>query len=137
MAEVVHGYAAYHRALSADMPKAMRREVRAAFTVVGEEIRRDWTQKFSDYGNAAVGASRYGGTRASHTDSAQGYKVKVRKRGISVEQTKPKTTGLHPEYAGAQVKHGRDPATDGKERKLVAAMDNALDQVERIFARGH
>lgn len=125
MAEVVKGYNAYVRALAAS-DKGVRREVRTAFRGVGENIRRDWEQTFSNYD----------GTQ-SHTASAKGVKVKVRKRGIAVEQTRPKTTGLHPEYAEAQVRHGRNPAIDGKEWRVEAAMDNALKQVERIFQRGH
>jgi hypothetical protein len=134
MTLVLRGYKEFYSALK-HADKDVKVAALAAFKLVGEDIREDGQRLFSNYGSAAAGATSYGGTRASHADSATGYKVKVRARGVDVEQTKRRTTGLHPEYGGAQMRHGLEPALDNNRLELKVRMEQAMDEVVRIFEK--
>lgn len=137
MAELkVEGYTEFVRSL-AQADKAVGREVRTRLRLVGESVRAGGESRFSHYGSAAAGASVFGGTLASHADSAQGYKVKVRQRGVDVEQTKPKTTGRHKEYGSAQMRHGLLPAMYANAPFLARQLEAAMRDVAEIVNRSH
>lgn len=61
----------------------------------------------------------------THTFTAEGFKVRIRVAGeVDVEQTRRRTTGLHPEYGGLMMTKGLIPARD-------ATHDEATDILER------
>lgn len=131
---IVEGYSQLARALH-DAPKDVQREARAVFALVGKKVRDDGEKLFSSYGSAAAGSTSFGGNRASHADSAQGYRVRVRTRGVEVEQTKRKTTGRHPEYGAAQMRHGLLPALAKNTPVAYAATEAAMRDVAAIIER--
>ncbi len=67
--------------------------------------------------------------------SATGFKVRVRSRGVEVEQSLRKTTGLHPEWGSAQMRHGLLPSLYGSEAAITAEFDRAIDKVVIAFNR--
>lgn len=68
-------------------------------------------------------------TRLAAVDSrsATGYKVRVRQRGVAVEQSLKKTTGQHPEWGAYQMRHALLPAAadnaEETDRRMAAALD--------------
>lgn len=132
---VLTGYRELLRSL-ASADKRTRREVRTTLRLVGESVRADAQRDFSSYGTRSASGGTFGGSRASHAESAARYRVIVRQRGVSVEQTLRRTTGAHPEYAKAQMRHGFLPALDANEGRIVADMELALDRVAEAFNRG-
>lgn len=63
--------------------------------------------------------------------SAAGYKVRVRARGVAVEQSKKRTTGLHPEFGTLQLERALIPALEAKAGEIVHGLDEALDRLGR------
>jgi hypothetical protein len=99
---------------------ATNKEVRAAFKQVGEPVRADATRKFS-----LVDAR-----------SAAGFVVRVRAKGIAVEQRIKRKTGKRGDYGSLQMRRALIPALHENESKLEKAMNDAIDNVADIFDRG-
>jgi len=114
----VRGYKEFLRAVN-HADKNLKREVRETFRQVGEVVRVEAAELFS----------RYDGR------SAAGYRVRVRQRGVSVEQSMRKTTGQHPEYGSLQMRKALLPALGRKEPEVEAAFEKAVDKVADIFER--
>lgn len=93
--------------------------MRHAFKEVGDIVRSDAAQRFSQY----------------DARTAAGFKVKVRQRGISVEQTIGKTTGLRPDFGRLQMRRGLVPALKDKEQETEAAFEAAMLHVKQVFER--
>lgn len=113
-----------------------KREIRSTLREVGDIVKVEARSMFSRYGTAAAGATSYGGSRASHADTAAGFRTVVRRRGVSVEQSLRKTTGRHPEYGGLQMRHGLVPALDREAGRIESAFEHALDHVCDQFNEG-
>jgi hypothetical protein len=113
---VVKGYKEFLRA-SKNAGTATNREVRATFREVGEIVRQDAAQRLTKYS----------------TVSAAGLKVRVRQRGVAVEQSLRKTTGAHPQYGGLQMRKALLPALAKEEPLVEAKFEEALDKVKAIF----
>src|SRR3954469_6179122 len=64
---------------------------------------------------------------AVDTRSAAGYKVRVRQRGVAVEQSLKRTTGQHPEWGAYQMRHALLPAAadnaEETDRRMAAPLD--------------
>jgi hypothetical protein len=99
---------------------ATNKEVRAAFKQVGEPVRADATSKFA----------------LIDMRSASGFVVRVRQKGIAVEQRLKKTTGKRGDYGSLQMRRALIPALHENEDEIEKAMDNAIDKVADIFDRG-
>jgi hypothetical protein len=112
----VRGYKELLRA-STRAERSVNREVRGAFRAVGEIVRADAAADFSKYS----------------TRSAAGFKVRVRQRGVFVEQALRKTTGQHPEWGALQMKKALLPARAKDEALIEAEFEKALDKVALIF----
>lgn len=134
MTVVVKNYKEFVKACS-QADKETRRAMRVELRHAGSLVRDDAEQRFGRYGSAAAGAASFGGNRASHADSAAGYRVRVRQRGIEVEQSIRKTTGRHPEYGAAQMRHGLIPAAKAKEPEFVAGVEAAMAVICARFER--
>jgi hypothetical protein len=113
---VVKGYRELLRA-SRQLPANSRRELRKAFRDAGELVRSDAASRFSPI----------------DARSAAGYKVRVRQRGVAVEQSLRKTTGKHPQYGALQMRRALIPALDANEARTEHAIEEALDTVVRLW----
>ena len=113
---VFHGFNELIKA-SKEAPKAINSEVRGAFGEVGEIVRADATPRFAKYS----------------TRSAAGFRVVVRQRGVSVEQSLRKTTGLHPDWGKLQMRKGLLPALRHTEPEVEAAFTKAVDRALVVF----
>lgn len=112
----VRGLREFQRAL-AKADKAQRKEIRATFKEVGEVVRAD-------------AASRFGRIDAG---SAAGYRVRVRQRGVSVEQSRRRVTGKRADYGALQMRLALIPAGKEKEPQVVQAFEKALDRIGDIL----
>jgi hypothetical protein len=115
----VEGYREMMKAF-ARTDKATRRAVRKEFRQAGEAVQSDAAVRF-----APIDAR-----------SAAGYRIRVRQRGVAVEQSLRKTTGKHPEYGALQMRKALVPALYANEEKTVRAMEAALDRVCDRFDMG-
>jgi len=91
--------------------------VRDTFRHVGDVVRVEWTREFS---------VRY------DARSAAGYRTRVRQRGVQVEQSLRKTTGLRPDYGRLQQRVG-EAVLDQKQGELARGFERALDTVADHF----
>jgi hypothetical protein len=100
--------------------KASRRAVRDELRQAGEAVR--------------IGAS----FRFASTDrrTAAGYRIRVRQRGVAVEQSLRKTTGKHPEYGALQMRRALLPSLYANEDRTVREMEEALDRICDRFNAG-
>lgn len=96
-----------------------RRAVRATFRTVGDAVRLEAGRLFQKY----------------DARSAAGYKVSVRLRGVSVDQSIRKTTGTRPDYGALQMRKALLPALRDKEAETEFAMEHAIDSVADHFDR--
>jgi hypothetical protein len=112
----VKGYQAFMRALAlAD--KADRKAVRTEFRKVGARVQRDAATSIAPINARTAG----------------GYRTVVRQRGVAVEQSIRKTTGLHPEYGSLQMRRALIPALWANEDDLIRDLEQALDRVADHF----
>ncbi len=129
---VVSGFKELVAATSGLIPteKAATRE---ALEKVGEIVRLEGTRDLIQYKTG--GAARSGAELRNAVRSAAGFRVRVRQRGVEVEQSLRKTTGLHPEWGGVQMKHALLPALFASQDEIVVEFDKALDTVVSTFNR--
>ena len=112
----VEGYQQLMQAL-ARSDRASRKAVRDELRQAGEHVRVDAANKFSRY----------------DTKTAAGYKTRVRQRGVEVEQSLRKTTGLRPKFGGLQMRRALLPALEENEDETVRSMELALDRIADRF----
>jgi len=115
---VVTGYKQFLRACD-HAGKDTKREVRGTFRRVGEIVRANAAERFS----------------AISPKSAEGYRVSVRQRGVSVEQGLRRTTGRRPDYGALQMRDALLPALESKEQDVEREFEHAIDTVVDIFNR--
>lgn len=99
--------------------KETKRYVRGTFREVGDIVRTDASRLLSPV------SSR----------SAAGYRTRVRRTGVVVEQSLRKTTGQHPEWGRFQMRRALVPSMAANEERVVGAMDRAIDTVCDHFER--
>jgi len=116
---VVRGYKELLRA-SKDAGTGIRKEVRVAFGEAGEIVRAGAAQELSGYS----------------AKSAAGLKVRVRQRGVAVEQSLRKTTGprARRNFPGIQM-HILSSELQKDAPLVEEALERALDEVGAIFNR--
>lgn len=100
--------------------KETRLAVRATLRRAGEATRAGAAAKLS----------------AIDSKSASGFKVRVRQRGVAVEQSLRKTTGQHPEWGAYQMRHALIPAQAENQVETERLMELALDAVAAHFNTG-
>jgi len=99
-----------------DADKELRLGVRRELREAGEIVRAEAASLFSDH----------------DPRSAAGYKVRVRQRGVAVEQSIGRTTGLRPDYGALQMRDALLPALDAKEEQVVARVELVLDNLPGV-----
>lgn len=115
----VDGYRDLVRAF-ADCDRKTKRELRATLRHAGEAVQASAIQRLSPIDH----------------HSAQGYKVRVRQRGLAVEQSLRKTTGAHPEWGAYQMRHALLPALEANEDETERRMEIAMDVIAARFNHG-
>ena len=93
--------------------KDTQKEMRPALMRAAEPVRAD-------------AASRFG---AYDTRSAAGYKVRVRLKGVAVEQSLRRTTGQHPSYGSLQMRRALLPALASKGDQVRHDIEVMVDMV--------
>ena len=69
--------------------------------------------------------------------SASGYRVRVRTRGVSVEQSRKNRGGpKRPNYTAMQMNEALQPALAAKETEIVTLFEKAMDDIADIVERG-
>jgi hypothetical protein len=97
------------RRIAKDLAKEVREELRKA----AEPVRREAQALFSPVS----------------ADSAAAYKVRVRQRGVAVEQSKRRVTGLRPDYGRLQMGRALIPALERKADGVVDDLGEMLDKL--------
>lgn len=115
----VEGYRELVRAFAL-CDAAQRKELRATLRWAGDVVRQGAVERLSPV----------------DTRSAAGYKVRVRQRGVAVEQSLRKTTGQHPEWGSYQMRHALLPSLQANEEKTNQRMERALDLIAARFNAG-
>jgi hypothetical protein len=113
---VVTGYKEFIRACD-HAGKETKKQVRDTFRKVGDIVKVDAAAKFAAY----------------DVRSAAGYRTVVRQRGVSVEQSLRRTTGLHPDYGALQMRKALLPALSEDEPRIEHEFELALDKVADHF----
>jgi len=94
-----------------------KRFVRSTFREVGEDVRRDSTSRFVRYSPR----------------TAERFRTIVRRRGVSVEQTLRRTTGLRPDFGALQMRRALVPALDDNADTLDRKLEDAMGKVADHF----
>lgn len=97
--------------------RAMNRAARAEIRKTGDHVKTDAAARFVRY----------------DARSAAGYRVVVRRRGVAVEQSLRKTTGLRPKFGTLQMESALVPAMDENEDRTRAAVERAFDVIAAGF----
>jgi hypothetical protein len=106
------------------------RELNKAFRNVEKDLRKELREELRGVGR--IVANEAAGLFAPiDPGSASGFKVRVRQRGVAVEQSKRRTTGAHPEYGGLQMRKALLPALERKEPEVVRGLEGMLDRLGR------
>lgn len=111
----VTGYREFLRACD-HAGKETKKAVRSTLRQVGDVVRVDW----------AADEQRFG------SFTATGLRTVVRQRGVSVEQTRRKTTGLRPDFGRTQQRLG-DQVFDSKQREIEHDFEHAIDVIADHF----
>lgn len=114
----VKGYREFVRACDR-AGKETKKEVRSTFRKVGDIVKEEAASRFRDI----------------DARSAAGYRTVVRQRGVSVEQSLRRTTGLRPDFGVLQMRRALEPALADKEGEVEREMENAIDKVADHFER--
>lgn len=117
MAETVRvtGYREFVRACDHAGPDT-KKQVRTALRQAGESVQGQWSADEERFGSR----------------TATGLRTIVRTRGISVEQTRRKTTGTRPDFGRLQQRIG-DAVFDSKQSEIERDFEHAIDQVADHF----
>lgn len=99
--------------------KDTKKQVRGALRNTGEIVRVDAARRFAGYS----------------TVSAAGFKVRVRQRGVAVEQSLRKTTGKNPGWGALQMTQALIPARSETREQVEQEFEHALDRVAASFER--
>jgi hypothetical protein len=91
---------------------------REALREAGEEVRQAAGAKFAKYDEKTSG----------------GYRTRVRRTGVSVEQSLRRTTGLRPDFGALQMRKALIPALNENEERTVLKMEEAVTLVAEKFA---
>ena len=115
----VKGYTELLRAFTA-ADRNSRKELRDTLRKVGDVVRVEAVQRISPIS----------------AKSAAGYRTRVRQRGVAVQQSLRKTTGVHGEWGSYQMRHGLLPALYVRRANVGLAMEQAMDEMAAKFNRG-
>jgi hypothetical protein len=110
--QVVRGARGVERALRG-IEKDVGKDLREGLRSAGQVVQREAAQLFAPVSPR----------------SAAGYKVRVRRRGVAVEQSLRPTTGEHPEFGALQMRTALLPALERHEPDVVRQIEAIVDKV--------
>lgn len=110
----IEGLAELQKALRT-MDKETAKELRKELKEAGDLVRSSAAGKFSRISPA----------------SAAGYKVRVRQRGVDVEQSLRRVTGLRPDYGALQLNIALLPALSENEDEVGRKAEEAVGRAAR------
>jgi len=111
----VEGYRELLRGLR-EADRTTRLEVRATLRHAGEAVQADARSRLLE-------------KKERDQRTAAGYRIRVRQRGIAVEQALRKTTGLHPEWGAWQMRHALVPALGANRQETNRLVEAALEEI--------
>lgn len=85
-----------------------------------------WKQELRQAGDIVKGDATGRGARYSGIGP---YRTVVRARGVSVEQSAGKVTGLRGDFGALQMRNVLEPALDANAGEVNAAVEKGLDRV--------
>lgn len=103
------------------LPRAQQTALRAEFRAVGRLVANAARLKFT----GGVASS------ASIAKTAAGFRPYVRLRGVEVDQTLRRTTGLRPDFGTLQMNRGLLPALEEKTDEIVVGIEAAMDEAQK------
>lgn len=95
------------------MSKDLSKEVRDGLREGAEPVRQEAAALFSPIS----------------ADSAAGYKVRVRQRGVAVEQSRRRTTGKRRDYGRLQMGRALIPGLEAKQGEVIRGVEKVLDKL--------
>lgn len=108
----VKGLREFQRALS-KAEKDTRKMVKEELAQAGDVVREDAARRFSVY----------------DARSASRFRVSVRQKGIFVQQSLRKKTGLRPDYGSLQMRRALLPALAENEAEIERNFERAVDRI--------
>lgn len=97
--------------------RATSRIIRGKFREAGDIVKRGAASRFQEY----------------DARSAAGYRTVVRQRGVAVEQSLRKTTGLRPDFGRLQMEKALMPAAETSEASVVEKINEGLVELTEYF----
>jgi hypothetical protein len=103
------------------------RELQAAFLKLSPELRKELRKELKEAGEVV----RREAVSLWDEDPriSAGYKVRVRARGVAVEQSQGRTTGRRPDFGALQMRTALSPALDAKTDQVVVGLELMLDRL--------
>jgi hypothetical protein len=96
-----------------EMSKESAKELREGLREAAEPVRQEASRLFAPV----------------NIGSAMGYRVRVRQRGVAVEQSRKRVTGQHPEYGALQMRTALIPALAHREDEVLRGVEKVLDEL--------
>lgn len=96
------------------LPAAQAKALRGTFREAGQKVADDGSRRILDL-------------NPPQPVSAAGYRVSVRLRGVEIDQTMKRTTGLRSDWGATQMRYGLVPALEDNRDQVLADAKAALD----------
>lgn len=97
------------RKMGGELPREVRQELKRT----GEVVRTEAVPLFEDISPR----------------SASGYRVRVRIRGVAVEQSRKRTTGRRPDFGALQMRRALIPALERRQQEVFSGLERMLDRL--------
>jgi hypothetical protein len=104
------------------------RELQAAFRKIDKQLSKELRVELREAGKIVQQEATSLFSRVD-ARSAAGYKVRVRGKGVAVEQSLGRTTGQHAQYGTLQMRRALQPALESKESAVVDRLEQMLDKL--------
>lgn len=101
------------------LPRAQEAMIREEFRAIGRVLATRWAEKIATLNPPGT------------TRTVEGYRPYVRLRGLEVDQTVRKTTGLRPDWGKTQMVRGGIPVLEETEPEIVAGIDEAMTKAQK------
>jgi hypothetical protein len=93
-----------------EVDRGLEKEVREGLREGGQKVQGAATARFMRYGQK----------------TARGFRTVVRQRGVSVEQSLRKTTGLQPQWGKLQMRKGLLPALEAEQGEVAELVEKRV-----------
>lgn len=114
----VHGLVELNRAIK-KADRETQDKLKEPFRRIGEIVRAEAQERFSTIDSR----------------SASTFKVKTLVKGVRVEQSRRKTTGLRGDFGALQMRRALLPALDAKQPEVIRELEGGLEEIADIIRR--